>query len=323
MRPALLSACMLCIALLSCPAPMPAAEAGDPAALQALQGTVTVTGTVTDENGEPLIGASVFVKGTTEGAITDIDGKFSVSVPGDATLVISYIGYLSQEIVPGVRDNLMISLQPDTTVLDEVVVIGYGTVKKKDLTGSVAAVGGDDLAAKKTTTLSTALQGALSGVYVSRDNNAPGASAGSIRVRGITTMDNSNPLIIVDGVETDDIDYVNANDVESVSVLKDAAAASIYGSKAAAGVILITTKRGSSTNLSFTYSGEAGWEIPTTQPEMTGVTRYLEMYNEMQYNDSPSGGFFQTYSADQVKNWVRYNATDPDSFLLQTGRIFF
>lgn len=314
MRPALLSACMLCIALLSCPAPMPAAEAGDPAALQALQGTVTVTGTVTDENGEPLIGASVFVKGTTEGAITDIDGKFSVSVPGDATLVISYIGYLSQEIVPGVRDNLMISLQPDTTVLDEVVVIGYGTVKKKDLTGSVAAVGGDDLAAKKTTTLSTALQGALSGVYVSRDNNAPGASAGSIRVRGITTMDNSNPLIIVDGVETDDIDYVNANDVESVSVLKDAAAASIYGSKAAAGVILITTKRGSSTNLSFTYSGEAGWEIPTTQPEMTGVTRYLEMYNEMQYNDSPAGGFFQTYSADQVKNWVRYNATDPDNY---------
>ena len=194
------------------------------------------------------------------------------------------------------------------------VVIGYGTVKKKDLTGSVASVRGDDLAAKKTTTLSTALQGTLSGVLVQRSGNAPGASASSIRVRGITTMGNSNPLIIVDGVQTDDIDYVNSNDVESISVLKDAAAASIYGAKAAAGVILITTKRGSKSDMSISYNGEFGWEIPTEQPEMVGVTRFLEMYNELSYNDNPGAGFYQQYTADQVKSWVKNNASDPDNY---------
>ena len=314
MRPALLFACMLCIGMLSCPASLPAAESGNAAVQQASQGTVTVTGTVTDENGEPLIGASVFVKGTTEGAITDLDGEFSVTVPEDATLVISYIGYLSQEVMPGIRNNLNITLQPDKTVLDEVVVIGYGTVKRKDLTGSVASVRGEDIASKQTTTLSTALQGSLSGVLVQRNNSAPGASASSIRVRGITTMGTTDPLIIVDGVQTDDIDYVNSNDVESITVLKDAAAASIYGSKAAAGVILITTKRGQASELSITYNGEFGWEIPTQQPEMVGVSRYLEMYNELQYNDNPGGGFYQTYSTDQIKNWTKYNATDPDNY---------
>ena len=194
------------------------------------------------------------------------------------------------------------------------VVIGYGDVKKKHLTGAIAAIKGDDLAAKKTTTLSTALQGSVSGLIVSRDNNAPGASASSMRIRGITTMDNSNPLIIVDGVQCDDIDYVNSNDVESISVLKDAAAASIYGSKAASGVILITTKRGKEADLSLNYTGEFGWEIPTKQPEMVGVTRYLEMNNELLYNDNPNAGFYQLYTADQVKNWMEYNKTNPNDY---------
>lgn len=233
---------------------------------------------------------------------------------GGATLTASYIGYLSKDIEVGSRDNLTIALEPDSKTLEEVVVIGYGTVKKKDLTGSVASVRGDDLAAKKTTTLSTALQGTLSGVLVQRSGNAPGASASSIRVRGITTMGNSNPLIIVDGVQTDDIDYVNSNDVESISVLKDAAAASIYGAKAAAGVILITTKRGSKSDMSISYNGEFGWEIPTEQPEMVGVTRFLEMYNELSYNDNPGAGFYQQYTADQVKSWVKNNASDPDNY---------
>ena len=273
-----------------------------------------IKGVVVDEKGEPLIGASVFIKGTSEGVVTDMDGTFALSVQGGATLTASYIGYLSKDIEVGSRDNLTIALEPDSKTLEEVVVIGYGTVKKKDLTGSVASVRGDDLAAKKTTTLSTALQGTLSGVLVQRSGNAPGASASSIRVRGITTMGNSNPLIIVDGVQTDDIDYVNSNDVESISVLKDAAAASIYGAKAAAGVILITTKRGSKSDMSISYNGEFGWEIPTEQPEMVGVTRFLEMYNELSYNDNPGAGFFQQYTADQVKNWVKNNASDPDNY---------
>lgn len=280
----------------------------------AQNGRFNIKGVVVDEQGEPLIGASVFVKGTTEGVVTDVDGAFALSVQEGATLTASYIGYLSKDVEVGNRDNLTITLEPDSKTLEEVVVIGYGTVKKKDLTGSVASVRGDDLAAKKTTTLSTALQGTLSGVLVQRSGNAPGASASSIRVRGITTMGNSNPLIIVDGVQTDDIDYVNSNDVESISVLKDAAAASIYGAKAAAGVILITTKRGSKSDMSISYNGEFGWEIPTEQPEMVGVTRFLEMYNELSYNDNPGAGFYQQYTADQVKNWVKNNASDPDNY---------
>lgn len=154
---------------------------------------------------------------------------------------------------------------------------------------------------------------------VRRDNNAPGASASSMHVRGVTTIGDSSPLIIVDGVQCDNIDYVNANDIENVSVLKDAAAASIYGSKAASGVILITTKRGDQSKMSISYNGEFGWEIPTKQPEMVGVTRYLEMNNELLYNDNPAAGYFQQWTADQTKNWLSLNQTNPTYTLSQTG----
>lgn len=301
----------LCIALCAAQIPALAVDSG----LSSVQdGRVRISGAVTDEQGGPLAGASVFVKGTTDGAITDIDGKFDVNVPGGSVLVVSYIGYVSCEAVAEPGKFLGITLEPDRKLLDEVVVIGYGTVKKKDLTGAVSSVRGEDIAAKKTTMLSNALQGSVSGVLVQRDNSAPGASASSIRVRGITTMGDSSPLIIVDGVQCDNIDYVNSNDVESISVLKDAAAASIYGAKAAAGVILITTKRGSSTDMSISYNGEFGLEIPTEQPGMVGVTRYMEMYNELLYNDNNAGGFYQLFTADQVRNWVKYNATDPDNY---------
>ena len=282
--------------------------------------TGRVSGKVLDENGEPLIGAGVVVKGTTNGTMTGLDGEFSLDVPKGAALTISFIGYLDGEIVPGTRSNVEITLEPDTKLLDEVVVIGYGTVKRKDLTGSVASARGEDIEARKTTTLSTALQGSMSGVMVTRDNSAPGAGAGSIRVRGITTIGTTDPLIIVDGVQTSSLDYVNPADVESISVLKDAAAASIYGSKAAAGVILVTTKRGDKSSMSLTYTGEFGMEIPTAEPDMVGLTRYLEMYNELLYNDNPTAGFFQQYTADQVKNWVKYNQTDPNHYPITDWR---
>ena len=284
------------------------------------QQTSKVTGVVTDENGEPLMGAAVLLKGTTTGTTTGLDGDFSLSVPQGAVLTVSFIGYLDEEVTPGTRSHIEVSLAPDTKLLDEVVVIGYGTVKRKDLTGSVASVRGEDIEAKKTTTLSTALQGALSGVMVTRDNSAPGASAGSIRVRGITTIGTSDPLYIVDGVQVSSIDYVNPSDVQSISVLKDAAAASIYGSKAAAGVILITTKRGDRSDLSMTYTGEFGLEIPTAEPDMVGVTRFLEMSNELLYNDNNTAGFFQLYTADQIKNWVKYNKTDPNHYPITDWR---
>lgn len=272
-----------------------------------------ITGTILDENGDPMIGATVRLKDGSAVVSTDLNGRFSIEAANGAKLLVTYIGYDPREVnISG--NDMTIDMNVSDNQLEEVVVIGYGTVKKKDLTGAVASVKGDELASKKTTTLSTALQGSVSGLMVRRDNNAPGASAGSMHVRGVTTIGDSSPLIIVDGVQCDNLDYVNANDVESISVLKDAAAASIYGSKAAAGVILVTTKRGDESSLSLSYNGEFGWEIPTTQPTMVGVTRYLEMNNELLYNDNPAAGYFQLYTADQVKNWVRYNATDPDHY---------
>lgn len=273
-----------------------------------------VTGVIADTNGEPLIGATVKVKGTQIATVTDFDGNYSIEAPEGATLEVSYIGFNTQEVKVGSRNSYNIEMAEDNNSLEELVVIGYGTVKKKDLTGAISAVKGDDLSNRRTTMLSSALQGALSGVMVRRSSSAPGSGAGSIHVRGVTTMGDSSPLVIVDGVEGD-LDYVNANDVENVTVLKDAAAASIYGSKAAAGVILVTTKRGADTGkFQIKYNAEFGWEIPTKQPEMVGVTRYLEMSNELMYNDNPAAGFFQTYKAYQTKNWMKYHETDPNKY---------
>lgn len=272
-----------------------------------------IKGQVLDEEGEPLIGVTVKTKNGKGIAVTDLNGDFSIEANPGEKLYFTYVGFAPKEES---ASTSMMKVQMSSTVdsLDEVVVIGYGSVKKKDLTGAVAAVHGEELATKKTTNLSTALQGSVSGLMVRRDNSAPGASAGSMHIRGVTTIGDSSPLILVDGVPCDNIDYVNPNDVESVSVLKDAAAASIYGSKAASGVILITTKRANETSLSIAYNGEFGWQIPTSQPQMVGVTRYLEMQNELLYNDNPAAGYFQLYTADQVKNWVRYNALDPDNY---------
>ena len=273
----------------------------------------TVRGTVKDAQGDPIIGANIIEKGTTNGTITDMDGQFTLTIPADATLIISYIGYIPQEIKPDGRTSLAIIMDEDAESLDEVVVVGYGTMKKKDLTGAVGSVKGDELANRKTTQLSSALQGAVAGVMVTRDNNAPGAAAGDIKVRGVTTMGDSSPLIIVDGVPGD-INQVNPNDVESISVLKDAASASIYGSRAAAGVIVITTKRAKENDLNLNYTFEYGWEIPTKQPKYVGLQRYLEMSNELRYNDNNAGGWFQAYSEDQVNNWVQNSLTDPNNY---------
>ena len=201
-----------------------------------------VTGKVTS-SGESVIGATVQVKGKITGTITDIDGNYRLTLENSKeTLVFSFIGYQSKEVTVNGKNVINVELEEDVAQLEEVVVVGYGTMKKKDLTGAVAAVKGDALASRKTTQLSTALQGAVAGVTVTRDNSAPGAAAGSIKVRGVTTIGDTSPLVIIDGVPGS-INDVNPNDVESMSVLKDAASSSIYGSRAAAGVILITTKR--------------------------------------------------------------------------------
>lgn len=272
-----------------------------------------VSGTVKSANGESIIGANVKVSGTTIGCITDIDGNFTLEVPENAKLTVSYIGFQTQEVAINGKSSVNIVLEEDTEMLDEIVVIGYGSMKKKDLTGAVAAIRGEKLSARKTTQLSTALQGSIAGVMVTRDNNAPGAAASTIRVRGITTISDSSPLVIIDGIPGD-IDDVNPNDVESMSVLKDASSASIYGSRAAAGVILITTKRATERKASISYNFEYGLEIPTRQPEYVGVKRFLETTNELRYNDNPSGGWNQAYSEDDVNNWEQYHQTNPDKY---------
>lgn len=276
----------------------------------------TLKGVVKDALGEPIIGANIMVKGTTVGTITGIDGDFTLQVPASATtLEVSFIGYTTVEVKIDGRASYSVTMKEDTEMLDEVVVVGYGTMKKKDLTGSVGAVKGGDIAARKTTNLSSALQGAVSGVTVTRNNNAPGAAAGSIKVRGVTTIGNTDPLVIIDGVPGG-INDVNPNDVESISVLKDAASSSIYGSRAAAGVILITTKRAKEKGVSIKYNFEYGLEIPTKQPEYLGVKRFLETTNELRYNDNKSGGWNQTYSDEDIANWEKNHLTDPDNYPL-------
>lgn len=275
--------------------------------------TVSVNGTVKDVNGEPLIGVNVKVKGSTNGTITDMDGKFEFNANKGDIIEVSYVGYKTHEAKVVDAKPMAIRLAEDSELLEEVVVVGYGTMKKKDLTGAVAAVRGDALASRKTTQLSTALQGAVAGVTVTRDNNAPGSAAGSIKVRGVTTIGDTSPLVIIDGVPGS-INDVNPNDVESMSVLKDAASASIYGSRAAAGVILITTKRAKEKDLSINYNFEYGLEIPTKQPDYLGVKRFLETTNELRYNDNKSGGWYQAYSEEDINNWEKYNQTNPDKY---------
>lgn len=270
-----------------------------------------ITGAITDERGEPIIGANVIEKGTSNGVVTDLDGKFSLSVQKNMVLQISYIGYINQEVQIKDQTFLQIILQEDTQALDEVIVIGYGTMKKKDLSGSVASVKGDDLMIRKTTQLSTALQGATAGLMVT-PSNGPGATA-DIKIRGVTTIGDSSPLVLVDGVPGD-INMVNPNDVEDISVLKDAASASIYGSRAAAGVILITTKRAKDNDLNLSYTFEQGWEKPTKIPQYMNAQQYIELANELRYNDNNTGGWYQVYTEDEINNWMTYNKTDPDKY---------
>lgn len=283
-------------------------------AISTTQGNRKITGTVVDENGVPIIGANVLLKGTSGvGTITDSEGKFNLQVSEQSILKISYIGYLPKEIA--VEDQLVlhIILTEDTKLLDEVVVVGYGVQKKKDLTGAVTALQGETIASRRTPQLSSALQGAIAGLLVTRDNNAPGTTSETIRIRGVTTIGDNSPLVIIDGVPGD-LNQVNPTDVESISVLKDAASASIYGSRAAAGVILINTLRAKEHDLNCEYHVEYGWEIPTKQPEYVGIQRFLEMTNELRYNDNQAGGWFQTYSEDQVNNWLKYHVNDPNNY---------
>ena len=246
----------------------------------------TIKGIVVDATGEPLIGVNVSVKGTTIGIITDIDVKYTLEVPTNATLVFSYIGYRTQEHSVGNQTTINITLQEDTQNIDEVVVVGYGVQKKETVTGSVSTLKGDDLVKSPVANLSNAIAGKMSGVVTYQRSGEPGYDGATIRIRGSNTLGNNDPLIVIDGVaaRAGGLERLDPNEIETMSVLKDASAA-IYGARAANGVILITTKKGRmGKKPEFTYSFNQGWSKPTNLPEMCDAVEYSELMNELYMN---------------------------------------
>ena len=243
-----------------------------------------ISGKVTDtKNGETLPGVSISVKGTQKGAITDINGDYSLTVnKGETTLVFSLVGYVLQEVEIGNRSTIDFAMKVDDKVLSELVVVGYGTQKKETVTGSVSTVKGDQLVKSPVVNLSNSIAGRLAGVVAVNRSGEPGADGSAIRIRGANTLNNGDALIVVDGIpnRAGGLDRINPNDVESISVLKDASAA-IYGSRAANGVILITTKRGKSGKPQFTYSANQGFSQPTVIPKLTNAAQYVSMLNDL------------------------------------------
>ena len=248
------------------------------------QATKKITGTVVDAQG-PVIGASVMEKGTTNGTVTDFDGNFTLNVNPGATIVISYIGYETQEIVVGNQSNFNITLNEDDAVLEEVVVVGYGTMKKKLVTGATVQVKGEDIAKLNTTNALEAMQSSTPGVQITQSSSQPGKGY-KVYIRGIGTTGDSQPLYVIDGVAGGDINAINPNDIESIDVLKDAASAAIYGSRAANGVILVTTKQGREGKIELSYNGAIGWSNVAKRPQLLNAQQYMNIIDEYTFNTS-------------------------------------
>lgn len=261
----------------------------------------TITGLVEDQFG-PITGANIVIKGTTNGVVTDADGKFSLSgIPANSVLQISFIGYLTQEIkLTPDQKILNVHLVEDSKALEEVIVVGYGTQKKVNLSGAVSAVNVSKMAeSRPINNITTALAGMAAGVKVSSGKNAPGDDGATITVRGQGTLNTSTPLVIIDGVEGD-MNSVSPNDLESISVLKDAASASIYGSRAANGVILITTKKGKQGKMNLSYNGYVSIESPSKMIKpVSDYARYMDLVNEG-YENSSMG---KIYSQEKIDLW--------------------
>ena len=268
-----------------------------------------ITGAVTEKNGTPIPGVNVIVTGTTLGTVTDIAGKYSIEVPQESkSLTFSFIGMEPQEIIIGTLTQINVTMSQSAIGLEEVVVVGYGTQKKVNLTGAIATVGIDNLEQKTVTQLSSALEGSMPGVTITQTTGQPGLDGGAINIRGIGTLNNTNPLVLVDGVEYD-INNVDANDIESISVLKDAAASSIYGVRAANGVILITTKRGNKGKTVVSYSGYYGVQDPTFLPKFEGAQGYMKLVNLTRTNSGAGAMFSDTDIAaynDPNRNLDKY-----------------
>ena len=246
------------------------------------QATKKITGTVVDAQG-PVIGASVMEKGTTNGTVTDFDGNFTLNVNPGATIVLSYIGYETQEIKVGNQSNFNITLNEDDAVLEEVVVVGYGVQKKKLVTGATVQVKGEEIAKLNTTSALEAMQSSTPGVQITQSSSQPGKGY-KVYIRGIGTTGDSSPLYVIDGVAGGDINAINPNDIESIDVLKDAASAAIYGSRAANGVILVTTKQGKEGKIELSYNGAIGWSNAYKRPQLLNAQQYMTIMDEYTFN---------------------------------------
>ncbi|MFT4169643.1 MAG: TonB-dependent receptor [Dysgonomonas sp.] len=271
-----------------------------------------ITGIVVDEKGESVIGASVSEKGTTSGTATDIDGKFSLEVKDGAVIVVSYLGFLTQEIIVNDRSDFHIIMKDNTEMLNEVVVVGYGVMRKKDLTGSLASVGAKSLKDKPVANIGEALQGQAAGVQVV-NAGAPGSNV-SIRIRGLGSINSTDPLLVIDGVPTDmPLNALNQNDVETIDILKDASATAIYGSRGANGVVLITTKKGKSGDGIISVSANWGIQDATSVPKMLNASQFASLHNDMMANNNRT----QRPDFEDPTSWGK--GTDWTDALLRTA----
>jgi TonB-linked SusC/RagA family outer membrane protein len=269
-----------------------------------------IAGAVKDAAGMPLPGVTVSIKGTSTGTITQSDGSFSLAgVPDDAILVFSFVGMRSQEVPVNGKSLINVSMEEETIGLEEVVAIGYGTTQKVNLTGSVTSVSSDDIARRQVGQTSMALQGIAPGVTITQRSGQPGVDGGTIRIRGIGTLNDANPLILVDGVEMS-IDNIDPASIESISVLKDASSSSIYGSRAANGVILITTKRGKDGKFAITYNAYVGIQTPTKLPNKLNAVDHMTLLNEAYANVGRS----PLYEQSHIDSYNENHKTDPDRY---------
>lgn len=251
-----------------------------PITQEVLQNSVKITGKVVDVQGEPVIGATVMEKGTTNGIITDVDGNFTLNVSLNRKLQVSYVGYQTQEITIGSNRTLRITLKEDSELLDEVVVVGYGTMKKSDLTGAISSVSTETLVRGGNANAIGALQGSVAGVSILKSNNKPGGGY-DIKIRGVSSISGSSaPLVVIDGIPGASLDNINPDDIEKIDILKDASSTAIYGSRATNGVVMVTTKKGSLGDPKISYSGYAGFRNYTHVPEMMSGDEYVQLAME-------------------------------------------
>ena len=282
---------------------------------QSVQQNISISGAVTDDAGESLIGVNVQVKGTTIGVITDINGKFTIQVPNrQSVLVFSYIGFLSQEINVGSQSDITVRLREDIGQLEEVVVIGYGVQKKKLITGSTLQVSGDNIQKMSTTNAFTALQSQSPGVTIMQNNGQPG-SGYIINIRGLGTNGEARPLYVVDGVVSgfDALNHMSTADIESIDILKDAASTAIYGARAANGVILVTTKQGQTGKTRITYDGYYGQQYLFRKPKVLNARQYMDVMDEQRIGDSLAPFDWEKQIGSRLYNEIqsgRWNGTD-------------